>query len=67
MKICVGFYHILGMIYIALLTGMTISVVGQTPEPVEAYSWTLPITVFLILSVPFALGIQAGKGMTDDN
>lgn len=51
---------ILGIIFIAILTGMAIESVGDTSGDVT-YSWWLPIGMLIITGIPFMFGFQAGR------
>ena len=52
---------VLGIGYILLMVGMTISSVGKPSEMVGNYTWTLPVEMLLVLSFAFLLGYAGAK------
>lgn len=58
-------YLLCGVAYIAIITGMMLGEVGELPESVpanpEPYSFYLPVNGFLLVAIPFVLGILAGR------
>ena len=52
---------VVGMIYIALMVGITWGQVGQMSGPSTPYPWWLPLVMLLVSAFPFLLGFLAGK------
>ena len=53
-------FFTIGCGYILLLVGYCSAVVGTLPiESIKPYSWGLPITMFVVLVIPFCCGYLA--------
>ena len=51
---------IAGIGYVAFIVGVACNSIGTTFEK-GTYSWRLPITVLIVMGVPFCLGFFAGR------
>jgi len=60
-KMKISFEFVFGIIIITLFTGVSLGLVGQTPESTGPFPWYLPLNVFVITALPFVCGIVAGK------
>jgi len=55
-------YKLICVAYIAVITGMAISSVGDMPKtPAEPFTGSLVLLMFLLLVIPAVLGYLAGK------
>jgi hypothetical protein len=56
-KIRFNLYSVIGIVYIAVMTSRAWDSVGEYPTMCgEPYGWTLPLTMFVIITFPFILG-----------
>ena len=52
---------IIGVAYIAFMTGITVAMVGDMSSPPELITWTYPFQMLAFIGAPFIVGYAAGK------
>lgn len=66
MKFKLSVPFVVGVVYIAFISGSVMADVGRLPSHAsEPYPWWLPIEFLVLLGIPFVTGLLAGRESMD--